>query len=426
MPQGSRQRSGVEFEGSDPAVLIITRHYAPEPTGSGPVMTSTATWLASQGWDVRVLTVQPSYPAMMSFSGTPLGEAIEDGVKIHRLAAAPAASGALLGRVWPELKFLLNIFIMRCSGRLGAHNCVVSLCPSILAVIAGSLAVGRNGRHVAIVHDIPSGIGQTLGWRRNGPVLRVVRWVEAQALNSTTQVVTLSTHMEKALRALGVRRPIYVQPPHLDVAALPVQPSSPNALRWMYSGNLGRKQGLGQLLDLAEWLLEHQPNVTLVIQGEGSQRAWLEHSAGRRHLTNVQFSSLAPPQELARSLGEAAVHIVPQIPGSNGFVVPSKIYTLMALGRPFVAVAEPGSLLDELARETQAFVTAPPNDLQALAEACLRLSGDVGQRDIMAFKGRTFVEAVADTSVVMARFTDLLHPKAADPTSPLPIATVAA
>ena len=371
-------------------------------------MAATARWLAKEGWNVRVVTVQPSYPVNQRFENVFQGECIEDGVRVWRLPAPSFKRATILSRVFPEFSFLALLAWLRITGRLKTQERVISLCPSIFATLGGKLLTKRGGRHISIVHDIPSGLGQALGWKRHGLALKITRWIERFALNQAQAVVTLSTYMETELKRLGVRRPIYVEPPHLDVSSLAWQPATLDALIWMYSGNLGRKQGLDQLIEVAQWLQHNRPEIRFIIQGEGSQREQLEAEVSRRQLTNVEFKGLAAREALATSLGMAAIHVVPQVPGSNGFVVPSKIYTLMAIGRPFVAVAEPGSLLDELAQETGAFLVAAPGDLQALTQACVSLSEDVGARAAMGRRGRAYVERIADTEVVMSLFADLL------------------
>jgi len=395
-------------------VLILTRHYAPEPTGSAPVMQQIAEWLASQGFKVRLVTVRPNYPGNAVFEGYANGErdeAIENGVAVTRFDTRPMKGSGLLGRLVPETKFMIDLALARLSGRVAPSRHVISLCPSILTTLAASLFVTRDGRHLGIVHDIQSGLGDALG----SPVLRVImpvlRLVERTALNRTDDVVVLSEEMREGLIRLGVRRAITIQPPSIDTRMIvPIDREAGAAPTLLYSGNLGRKQGLEQLLDLAEVLLKRGSPARIVIRGDGAMRESLTSEAGRRGLNNVTFLPLAPRNELAKALSDADLHLVPQIADGGGFAVPSKVFAIMAAGRTFVATAEPDSSLGRLAKDSGGFVCVPSQAPEAFADAVEELLANATQRAQLAARGRDYVLREVDTDVVMRRLLKVLAP----------------
>ena len=141
------------------------------------------------------------------------------------------------------------------SGRIPRGERVISLCPSILTTLGALALVRRHGRHIAVVHDVQSGLGAALGTKRVRAIVPILLRLEALALNRADYVVVLSDGMKDAIQALGVRRPIAVLPPSIDTKEITPQPrpaAGPPTL--LYSGNLGRKQGLEQLLGLAQAL----------------------------------------------------------------------------------------------------------------------------------------------------------------------------
>lgn len=396
-------------------VLVVSRHYAPEPTGSAPVIQEIAEWLAADGQPVQVLTVRPSYPGPAVFDGYRRGErdrTVENGVAVRRLPTSPIRGGGLLARMGPECQFLIDLVLAAAGGEPRADQ-VVSLCPSILSTLGALLLVRRGGRHIAIVHDIQSGLGSALG---SGPVrliLPPLRWLEAATLNRTDHVVVLSDAMREALLRLGVRRPITVLPPSIDTRRITPQPRPPGAApTLLYSGNLGRKQGLEQLIDLADVLAGRAPDVRVVIRGEGAMRPTLTEEAERRALHNLSFAPLAPKHALSPALAEGDVHLVPQVASGGDFAVPSKVFAIMAAARPFVATAAPDSALDRLAKASGAFVCARPGDPAAFADAALGLLADAPRRAAMGERGRSYAEREADTDVVMRRLAPLLTGRA--------------
>ena len=104
----------------------------------------------------------------------------------------------------------------------------------------------------------------------------------------------------------------------------------------MHSGNIGLSQDLDRLLDAAELLREH-PSVRIVIAGEGAGRGRLAAEIGLRKLENVKLIGYQPRTGLSESLGMADLHVVSLLPDLAGCIVPSKVYGIMAAGRPFLA-----------------------------------------------------------------------------------------
>ncbi len=401
--------------GSAGRAIVATRHYAPEPTGSAPVVQLICEWLANQGgYAVEVFTVRPSYPQSSITPGYANGErdrATENGVQVRRMPTTPVQAGSVLKRVGPEIRFMLDLLAARASGALKPARVVISICPSILTVTGALSLKQRGGRHVAIVHDIPSGLGAALGLGAGALLIQVLKRVEAWTLNRVDHVVVLSAEMGAVLQGLGVRTPMTIMPPQVDTDEIrpAPRPVSDAPFTLMYSGNLGRKQGLDQLLDMAVVLKGLAPEIRILIRGEGASKAALEERVRAETLTNVVFAPLVDKSEISRSLSEGDIHLVPQLPGGSEFSVPSKAYAIMAAGRPLVTTAEPGSPMAELAEASGAILCVPPENPSAFAEAAIRLRDDEALRQRMGANGRRYVESECAKPVVMARFRGLLN-----------------
>jgi colanic acid biosynthesis glycosyl transferase WcaI len=393
-------------------ILIVTRHYAPEPTGSAPVMQEIAEWLAAREEAVRVVTVRPSYPGTEIYDGYRDGErdhAWESGVDVIRFPTTPLKGVGLMGRAWPETRFLLQLLAGAATGGVKPADRVISLCPSILTTLGALALVKSKGRHVAVVHDIQSGLGSALGSATLRIVLPLLRRLELFALNRVDHIVVLSDAMRDVLTGLGVARPISVLPPSIDTKRiLPAHRPLNAPPTLLYSGNLGRKQGLEQLLGLADALAARAPEIKIVIRGEGAMRESLVQSARSRNLANLTFLPLAAKSMLSEALGEGDIHLVPQVARGGDFAVPSKVFAIMSAARPFVATAEANSALAKLAAESGAFVCVAPNSPAEFADAVIALLADPPRRLEMGRRGRAYVEREVDTDVVMRRLLPLL------------------
>ncbi len=395
-----------------PSALLLTQHYWPEPIGSAPYTTDVAEHLAAEGAAVAVFTCRPHYPAGRvpeDYAGGDRDRETRRGVAIERVAPfRPRGSGAL-GRLVREGAFLMRGLAALAAGRVRRADLTVSLCPSILTVLLGAAARRRGGRHVVLVHDIQSGLAAALGMAGRFGLGNAIKWLERVALDRADTVLVLSSNMKAILRAQGVRAPIEILPIWVDTHAIRPREDTaePARVTVVYSGNLGRKQGLGQVVDMAERLQRRNRHVEVLLRGAGSEAVRLARDVAARGLVNVRFAPLVAPERFAASLADGTIHLVPQDPGAADFAVPSKAYAIMASGRPFVATARPGSQLWDLRRRSDAFLCVAAGDADALADAVERLALDPSLRARLGRNGRAYAVAHHDRALVLGRFMNI-------------------
>ncbi len=393
-------------------VLFVTQYYRPELIGSAPFSADLAEWLAGSGRQVTVLTGLPHYPASEVFPEYRKGRSMREmfnGVAVERLGAwiprRRSATSRMLGEAW----FLMNGAFALATGRVARHAVVLSLCPSILSVALGAMARVRDGRSVAIVHDIQSGLARGLGMVGGGWLARLMQSCERMVLNRADLVVVLSPEMADELRRIGVTAPIEVVPIWVDTDQIrPLPPRAGGSMTVLYSGNLGKKQGLSQVIALAEALQARRSGIRIVLRGNGNQADSIRTEIAERRLANTSLEPLLPDGGLSEGLAAGDIHLVPQDPDAASFAVPSKAFNIMAAGRPFVATAHPGSLLWRLRHRSGAFLCVPPNDAEAFADAVLQLAGDAGLRAELGERGRLFVERHLAKQKVLGDFVTRL------------------
>ncbi len=396
-----------------PGALFVTQYYRPEWIGSGPYCGDMAEWLNAHSIDVRVVTGRPHYPSDAVFADYRSGardEEIVDGVPVTRLSNRILTGGGAMRRMMTGAGFLARGLFELARGRVRRREFVVSLCPSILTVILGIAMTKRCGRHVAVIHDIESGLAEGLGIMGGGLLLNVLRWVERVALNRTDLVLVLSENMRIQLEERDVTTPIQVLPIWIDTDAIyPCRKEGARPLTVLYSGNFGKKQALWQILDVAALLQRAGSDIRLVLRGEGREADALMEAARALNLHNVEFRPLLPPERLNEALAEGDIHLVPQNPQGADFAVPSKIFAIMAAGRPFIATAEPGSLLARMAEETGAFACVPPNDPESFAATLLTLARDMELCATLGARGRAYVLERHAKPKVLRDFALALH-----------------
>lgn len=368
-------------------VLIVGLNYAPEKVGIAVYTTGLAEALAAEGHEVRVIAGRPYYPewkSMDGHSGWSFTTAVENGVVVtrvpHYIPAEPTGRKRLLHHASFAATALLPALWYGLASR---PDVVLAVAPSLIAAplarLAAFVAGARSWLHIQDF-EVEAAFATKL-IAEGGAVGRLARWFETTVLRSFERVSAISPEMCRRLIEKGVARDRVSEFRNwVDTRAIrPMTAPSPYRREWgidtahvaLYSGNIANKQGIDVLLDAAQ-LLAHREDLTFVICGEGPDRTRLEAKA--RGLGNVRFRDLQPKHRLDDLMGLATIHLLPQLAGVADLVLPSKLTTILASGRPVVATAAKST---GLAREVEGCgVVVAPEDGEALARGITRLIGD--------------------------------------------------
>ena len=263
--------------------------------------------------------------------------------------------------------------------------------PPILGALAVAVARLRGCRSAYWAMDVYPDLAFELGAMGRGSLAgrsfgAVSRWT----LRRADLVVALGETMAARLTALGARNAVAVHNWADGEAIRPAAPASRDRLVVLYSGNLGLAHEFGTLLSAAEKL--RKDAVTFVFQGGGPRLAEVKEEAARCGLLNVEFRPAAPRERLGESLAEGDVHVVTLRPGMPGLLVPSKIYGILAAGRPVLYVGPfEGEVFDIISRAECGDCVAP-GDVAGAVAALRRWVDDAPARREAGMAGRVLFE----------------------------------
>jgi colanic acid biosynthesis glycosyl transferase WcaI len=108
-------------------------------------------------------------------------------------------------------------------------------------------------------------------------------------------------------------------------------------------------------------------------------------------------------------LAAADVHVVPLKRGLAWSSVPSKLYSILAAGRPIVASVDPGTEVARTLERAGAGVAVPPDDAEAFTAAIRDLLDAPDDRRRMGASGRSFVEGWASPAAVAEAYEALFE-----------------
>jgi glycosyltransferase involved in cell wall biosynthesis len=409
--------SGPEYRPAKAGrLLFLNRSYWPDTEATGQLLTTLCESLADR-WNVEVVAGKPNVVAVSAESPMDWENVrSRNGVGISRVPHWTLPKRRLLFKALNYISFArATRTLLR---RMERPDVVVfETDPFLLAFEADRLRERTGCRLVGYLQDIYPDVAVALKRIPDAWPVRRLRQRLFDVYRRCDRIIVLSADMRQLLLDGGLSGDrVEVIPNWADTQV--IQPQSHNnefrrrhnllgQFVVMYSGNLGLTQRLEQFLAAAQ-LLTDQRQIQFVFVGNGSQRTQLERSARDRLLSNVQFLDYQPMSELSDSLSAANLHLIPLTAELNRCLMPSKLYGILAAGRPFLTNAMPETELHSIATQHLVGLTVPPDSPQAVADTIRNAAADPTTLDEMGQRARRLATEQYTRTRVIEQFHDML------------------
>ena len=359
-------------------ILLLNQYYPPDTSATAKMAVQVAEKLA-ECHRVTVIAGRPSYDPDEFYPFAFLRRDVRNNVTVERVGSTAYPRHQMRRRVTNYLSYL-TLAIPRA---LAIHaDIVLAMTDPPVAGIAGAFIARMTGRpFVYNIRDLYPDMA--LG----GDIVRPNRWVERweemhrRALREAARVIVLGEDMRERIVSKGVSpdRVVVIRDGASFPASLPER-NDPLVQKIrcgfsfvaLHAGNLGFYGAWDSLLKAADIL--RNENIGLVFVGDGANRAALETSA--KSSPNVRFLPFFPFEQVPHVMMAGDVHIVTVRRGLEGVVVPSKLYSILASGRPVLVVADGRCDAARIVNESGCGISADPDDPAAIAAAILELRDD--------------------------------------------------
>ena len=391
-------------------LLFINRFFHPDQSATAQMLTDLAEGLAVSGTAVTVLTGRLGY--LGGETAVPSEEQYK-GVTVRRVWSTRFGRQSALGRLFDYLSFYLSSVWAAVQTR--DVDCVVVLSdPPILSVQAVLLGRLKGWKTVCWLQDVLQEIAIRAGTLRKGLRARLLRWAANWSLRSSDRVIVVGRCMERCLLAFGLQRdrlvliPNWADGDHLTPVApednwFRKQHGLEGQIVVMYSGNLGVVHETEALIPLIHYL-RGMREVCFLFVGEGQGKTRLQNWASQEKLESVRFLRYQNKEHLRYSLSAGDIHLVTLRSKMEGLSVPSKVYGIMAVGRPVVFIGPDGSEVASLVRESGCGEVFSPQESEKAALAILHLVQDYRRRENLGSAGRRYFESFLDKRCAIQRF----------------------
>ncbi|WP_419944772.1 glycosyltransferase family 4 protein [Candidatus Poriferisodalis sp.] len=421
-------------------LLVVCPHLEPDTAPTGEVISRVILELARSGHEIDVVTALPWYRGhrvAAGWGGRPLRRSHRGETLPAAVAGGPGAGSVTVTRVHP-FPTRRRSLAARGAGFAGftllaaaasvlrrtRPDAVLAMSPPLTLGLAGWAAARRFGVPLVFnVQDVFPDAAIEVGAISNRRIITASRRLERLVYGACDAVTVLSEEMRAnvAAKVDPARGPeLRIIPNFSDTAEIRPQ-NRHTAYRTehglgertvvMYAGNIGYSQPLETLVAAARACRDRR-DMVFVVNGEGSAREALEESA--TGLPNLVLVDFQPAARISEVLASADVHVILLREGLAHSSVPSKLYSIMAAGRPVLAAVDPGTEVARVLERTGCGEAVAPADETAFIAALQAMIDDPRRRAQMGARGRAFAEAWFSASDAAGAYGALLEELTAD------------
>lgn len=409
-------------------VIFVNRYFFPDQSATSQMLSDLAFGLARCGFSIHVLTSRLRYD--QSRANLAAFEII-DGVTVHRVWTTRFGRDRLAGRALDYLSFYASSAWLLLKVLAPADTVVAKTDPPLISIVAMAAAKAKGARLINWLQDIFPEVATHLG---NNPLPRtidaIVRRLRDSTLRGAHMNIVLGERMREFLEQLRIpAAKIRVIENWADDGGATDGKATESALRTQlglagkfvvgYSGNLGRAHEFQTLLDAAV-LLRMETDIAFLMIGGGAGMTALKKAVDQRCMGNFTFLPYQPRATLSASLAAADVHWLSLLPALEGLIVPSKLYGILAAGRPVIFIGDRDGEVARLIGPAKAGVTVAVGDAQELVRLIAELKSDPGRCEAMGRNGHRLYCDEFTPQRALARWCDILAPPAPNVSLKLP------
>ena len=378
-------------------ILLLNLYYPPDTSATAKMAETVVEALAREN-EVTILCGRPSYDPSERRPWRLFRTETKNTARVVRVGSTDFSRFNMKRRALNYLTYtalaIPRALAMRCDAILAMTD------PPFEGITGALVAMLKGKPYFYNIRDLYPDMA--VGGAIVAPGLLARSWEKLHrwALRRATCVIVLGEDMRKRILAKGVRADrikIVRDGTDIPAAGAPQVPLDSEVIRQiregfrfvvLHAGNIGFYGAWETLVAAAKQL--SGDGIGLVFVGEGAQRAQLESSAAG--VSNIRFLPFFPASKIPSVLAAADAHLITVKRGLEGVVVPSKMYGILAAGKPIVAAAPSESDAVALGKEAGFSVGADPDRPNDLADVVRQLAGDPARVEQM---GRAALAAVS-------------------------------
>lgn len=404
-------------------ILIHTLIFSPDGVSTAYLYNDIALAFQKNGWDVVVLSTTPHFnvveeqlaeqPMKWGVWGLYKKSSFK-GISVYHVPQKKFKSTLLrlVGFVyWHIVSFLMALFM---------KNIDVILSPS------PPLTIGRLNNWLGklkgcnVVYNVQEIYPDILNKPETSLVHRYLRSMERKVYNQSDAVTTIDQiFYDTIVDRFEDRSKLHIIPNFVDTDLYKIGVSTAELdkslfpendnIKLLYAGNIGWAQDWKPLVKLAE-KTRNQP-VEYFLIGMGKMRSWVEEQKQTLGLDKLHILDYQPRHLMPAILAYSDLQYIFMTPESEGMGFPSKVYTIMACGRPLLVCSGENTPIVNFLKPIGCAKLITDHDLDRKTDEMTQWLAGMTREKLreMGAKGEAIVKAEYAKEIVTNKYVELVN-----------------
>lgn len=333
-------------------IWLFSEVYSPDESGGAHFLTKLAEGLRQSYNPVNVLCGYPHYNSKNAI--VPKRE-ILNGVNVHRCQSTRFNKNIIVYRIFNLLTISVSIFLKALLVIRKQDILIVVTTPPLLPFVILIACKVRRAKCILRIEDVyPETLIATSILGKHSIFAHILWLMNKILYRSSDRITVLGRDMDKLVKnKLGNKDyKVSIIPNWADVDLVKPESKKTNVLLKkhglvnkfiiQYAGNMGRAQGIENIFNAVN-LLKNENDIKFMFIGSGSEREWMDNYVRENELQNILILDQRPRSDQVNFLNACDLGLVSLLPGMTGAGVPSRMYNIMAAGKPIIVVTGYGS-----------------------------------------------------------------------------------
>jgi len=350
-------------------VWIISELFYPETISTGYIMTEIAKHL-SNCFEVNVICGPEFYEEKKDVKKHPI---LQD-IKIHRINNKGYNKNNFFSRLLGHLKVTFQMFFLMRNIIPKGSTILLVTNPVLLVPLTAVIKKTKEWNIKLFIHDVyPDNllISRIIKSKKSLSY-KILNSIFNSAYKKMNNIVVCGRDM-KEIYAYKVKNSnkISIIENWADVDNIEFSYQKSTKLNFLFAGNLGRLQGLDSLLEAIKPI----NNVNFTFIGSGVMKEYIVNFIENNKSKNIKLLDWLPREEQNEFLTSANVGLISLKKGMYGLGVPSKLYNLLASGKPIFYIGDINSEIDLVIKENEIGWFAEAGNVEMIRNTILEIIG---------------------------------------------------
>ncbi|MFC5775030.1 glycosyltransferase family 4 protein [Ectobacillus antri] len=404
-------------------IVFVVNYFYPDFASTGQLMTELCQQLQND-FDITVIAAQPGYAGEKAISNKTFEEDYLENIKIIRIRLPEVDKTSKISR----MKYIFSYFVLANLALLkekGVDVIYTISQPPVLGGLIGTIGKFlKRSKHIYNVQDFNPEQAAAISYTNKESVFKIAKKIDMLNCSYSDKVIVVGNDMSETLkrRFSGKKVPDHVVINNWtnEQEIMPLEKSNPKIQQFlkengledkfiiMYSGNVGLYYDLENIIKITEYFKSYK-DLAFVFIGEGAVKRDMEAFIQQADIPNVKFLPYQPKDFIKYSLNAADVHLVVNQKGIKGVSVPSKIYGVMAAGKPILGVLEQGSEAQMLINKSDCGLVVEPKEYEQIIKAIQNLY-DMNRDELkqMGLNGRDYLDQHLKREISINKYREVL------------------